>query len=88
MDDDVEPRVSLEPMDRELLLTALEMGYFEIPREATLRDVAAEFDISDLEAKERLARGMSTVLQAYRDDDQRLDGLLDEYVLTHFGGDR
>lgn len=44
------------------LLTALEMGYFEIPRDATLGDLAEALGISKRAASERLRRGQTNLL--------------------------
>ena len=46
------------------LRTAFEAGYFDIPRSATLNDLAAELDVSDNAVSERLRRGMESVLAA------------------------
>jgi predicted DNA binding protein len=47
---------------REALLTALEEGYFEVPRKTTLQEVADQLDISDTALSQRLRRGLSGVL--------------------------
>lgn len=47
---------------RELLIVALEMGYFEIPRRATLAEVADEIGISTESASERLRRGSTNLV--------------------------
>lgn len=47
---------------REALLTALERGYFEVPRTITLSEVAAELDISDQALSARLRRGQANLL--------------------------
>lgn len=47
---------------REALLAALEQGYFAIPREATLQDVAAALDISAKSASERIRRGQTNLI--------------------------
>lgn len=47
---------------REALLLALEMGYFEEPRAVTLEDVAAELGISQPAAGGRLRRGIRRLL--------------------------
>lgn len=44
------------------LVTALEMGFFNIPRDATLGEVAAELGITSRAASERLRRGHTNVL--------------------------
>lgn len=46
----------------EALLMALELGYFEIPRDATLGDLANELGISKRAASERLRRGQTNLL--------------------------
>lgn len=48
---------------QEALLSALEGGYFEVPRETTLGAVAAKLDISDQALSARLRRGQSNLLQ-------------------------
>ena len=47
----------------ELLTAAVERGYFEVPRRVTMGDLAAEFDISNQAASERLRRGLSNSLR-------------------------
>ncbi|ELZ02526.1 helix-turn-helix domain-containing protein [Natrialba asiatica] len=47
---------------REALLTALERGYFEVPRTVTLSELAAELDISDQALSARLRRGQTNLL--------------------------
>ena len=46
------------------LLTAFEAGYFDVPRSATLDDLAAELGVSDNAVSERLRRGIRSVLAA------------------------
>jgi len=46
----------------EILLAALEQGYFDVPRQIDLRDLAEEFEISDTAVSQRLRRGLSTLL--------------------------
>lgn len=48
---------------RAALLRALEAGYFEVPRDATLEDVADELDISAKATSERLRRGCTNLLR-------------------------
>jgi predicted DNA binding protein len=47
---------------RDVLETALEMGYFEVPREATLKEVAEEFDVSHQALSEQLRRAKSALV--------------------------
>lgn len=46
---------------REALLIAVEDGYFHIPRETTMAAVAAELDISEQSASERIRRAIDTL---------------------------
>jgi len=50
-------RVELTDQQREVLSVALEMGYFEIPRQITMSDIADELGISSQAVSERLRRG-------------------------------
>lgn len=51
-----EREYDLTPEQREALVTALEMGYFSIPRETQIEDLAEELDISTNAVSERLRR--------------------------------
>lgn len=53
----------LTPGQREVLRTALAEGYFEIPREVTMNELADRFDVSSQAVSERLRRGLATVLR-------------------------
>lgn len=53
----------LTSSQREALTTALEQGYFDIPRDATLSEVGASLGISDQAVSERLRRGEKQVLE-------------------------
>lgn len=53
---------SLTGRQRETLLTALELGYYESPREATQADIAAELDRTDGTVAEHLQKVESRVL--------------------------
>ncbi|WP_248517740.1 helix-turn-helix domain-containing protein [Salinarchaeum laminariae] len=53
---------ALSDRQREALLTAFELGYFEVPRGATLADVAAKLGISAASASERLRRAQRTLI--------------------------
>lgn len=54
----------LTDAQRDALLLALVMGYFEEPRDAALRDVAAELDISQPAAGGLLRRGTRRLLRS------------------------
>lgn len=53
----------LTPVQRDTLIMAVENGYFAIPRETTLDDIADELGISSQAASERVRRGTETVLR-------------------------
>lgn len=57
----------LTDRQREVLAGAVEMGYFEIPREAGLDEVAAAFDISKSTCSDILRRGQANVTKWYLD---------------------
>ncbi len=48
---------------QELLLHALETGYFEVPRQTDLKTIAEEFDVSAAAVSTRLRRGQRTLLR-------------------------
>lgn len=58
----VDDDLGLTDPQREALLTALEMGYFEEPREADLQSVAEELSISQPAAGGRLRRAMKRLV--------------------------
>lgn len=53
--------------DTELLTTAVERGYFKVPRETPLVDIADVHGISDVEAMECLHTQIDTVLREHLD---------------------
>jgi hypothetical protein len=61
-DDDRSP-FGLTGAQCEALRTALEVGYFEIPRESDLGDLGDRLGVSDTAASQRLRRGLSTLLE-------------------------
>jgi predicted DNA binding protein len=58
-DDPVAKRWSITPAQEEALRTALEMGYFSVPREADAGEVAAELGVGKSAFLERLRRGQA-----------------------------
>jgi predicted DNA binding protein len=58
-----DPTVVLTEAERETLRTALEMGYFEVPRATTIIEIADELDRSDVDVSQRLRSGMGAVLR-------------------------
>jgi predicted DNA binding protein len=64
----------LTDSQREALLLAVESGYFEEPRDATLGDVAAELDISQPAASGLLRRGIKRlIVSSLMDDSEKAD---------------
>ena len=53
---------------RELVWSAVERGYFKVPRQTTLQTLADEHGISDVEASERLRNGLDAVLRESFDE--------------------
>jgi predicted DNA binding protein len=53
----------LSAKQREALVTAAELGYYDIPRQASLSDVADEIGISSQAVSERLRRGLKTFVR-------------------------
>ena len=54
----------LSPRQREALLTAVETGYYRIPRDATTDDVAARLGVERRTAEEHLRRAENKLLSA------------------------
>ncbi len=52
----------LTPTERETVGRAIESGYYEVPRESTLGDLATEFEISDAAVSKTLRRAESKLL--------------------------
>lgn len=50
-------RGDISPEQHEAITTAIELGYFKVPREASAQDVADRLGISDQAVSERLRRG-------------------------------
>ena len=57
------PGEGLTDRQQEALRTAYELGYFDIPRRASLEDVAGELDISSSSVSERLRRAQTQLIQ-------------------------
>lgn len=63
--DMTEPKMgqyNITEKQREIMIAATEMGYFEIPRGATLGEVAESIGISTKAASERLRRGQANLV--------------------------
>ena len=61
-DDEVATQFGVTDPQREVLLLALERGYYTVPRDASLSDLAGQLDISSQAASERLRRGTRTLV--------------------------
>lgn len=57
------PGAGLPEAQRRALQVAFAKGYFAVPQECSLADVAAELDVSSPAASERLSRGISTLIE-------------------------
>ncbi|MWG35492.1 helix-turn-helix domain-containing protein [Halomarina oriensis] len=53
---------NLTRRQRETVLLAYEEGFFEVPRQATLTDLAVEFDVSEQAISQRLRRAYSRLV--------------------------
>lgn len=58
------PELQLTDEQREALVVALERGYFEVPRETTLVELAEHLGISDSAVSQRIRRGLTKILSA------------------------
>ncbi|GAB7020559.1 helix-turn-helix domain-containing protein [Halostagnicola bangensis] len=56
---------TLTRSQREALTLANEYGFFAVPREATLSDVAGSLDISEQAVSERIRRGQARLIEEY-----------------------
>lgn len=61
--DDGHLEFGLTDTQRETLETALDVGYFEVPRENDLTELADRLGVSDTAASQCLRRGLSTLLR-------------------------
>ena len=61
-EDEASTQFGVTDPQREVLLLALERGYYTVPRNASLSDLAADLDISSQAASERLRRGTQTLV--------------------------
>lgn len=56
------PEYGLTDRQRETLATAVERGYFRVPRECSLSELATALGVSETAASERLRRGMGRLV--------------------------
>lgn len=68
MKDNSEHSIQFQKLSKshhELLANAIDKGYFKIPRETTLVELADKQGVSDVEASEQLREGIELVVRAY-----------------------
>ncbi|WP_254535260.1 helix-turn-helix domain-containing protein [Halomarina litorea] len=51
--------------ERAAVFTALDRGYFAVPRRASLSEIADELGTTDVEASVRIRTGVDTILKTY-----------------------
>jgi predicted DNA binding protein len=64
----IEQTLDLTPEQEEALAVAVAQGYFEIPREVIMADLAADLEISEQAMSERMRRGLNNVLKQVQFD--------------------
>lgn len=74
--DDPLPASVLTAAQREALAAALEAGYFEVPREATMADLADRLGVSEQAVSARLRRGHANLVRSALEADDRPTGRL------------
>jgi predicted DNA binding protein len=72
-DPNLTPWYGLSEPQREAILLAVELGYYEIPRGCTTKELADELGISDQAVTERLRRAITTLVRStlFVADDER-----------------
>ncbi|WP_338729603.1 helix-turn-helix domain-containing protein [Haladaptatus sp. DJG-WS-42] len=63
LDDEPVGRYGLTQSQYDTLIRAVDQGYFEIPREVSLEDLAADFGVSHQALSERLRRGLKSLVE-------------------------
>lgn len=74
--DERPPATRITDRQREAILTAYEMGYFDIPRTTNLTDVATTLGISAPSLSERLRRAHSHLIESVLSSDEDLKPLI------------
>jgi predicted DNA binding protein len=57
------PWYGLTEVQRETLVAAVQQGYYDIPRQVSTKELAAQFDVSDQAITERLRRATSALVE-------------------------
>ncbi|WP_276257056.1 helix-turn-helix domain-containing protein [Halomontanus rarus] len=63
--------VGLSEQQRDLLLTVLYAGYYDIPRQATQKDIADRFDVSTSAISQRIRRAVAQLIVTTLEQDDR-----------------
>ncbi|NJE04621.1 transcriptional regulator [Thermococcus sp. M36] len=63
----------LTPRQREVLIMAYRMGYFDSPRKVTLRELAAVLGLSPSTVKEHLRKGVKKVLEGFLSSGKKVE---------------
>lgn len=63
--------VGLTEQQRDLLLTVLYAGYYDIPRQATQQDIAERFDVSTSAISQRIRRAVAQLIVTTLEQDDR-----------------
>lgn len=58
-----DPLGSVTARQQDVLTTALDIGYFEVPRNATTEDIAAELDLDPSTVREHLQRAQQNIMR-------------------------
>jgi len=56
-------RGDVTPEQQEVLMMAVEVGYFEVPRDGSIQDIADQLGVSDQAVSERLRRGTENLVR-------------------------
>lgn len=56
-------RYGISDAQQEILHLASQRGYFDVPRQASLADLAEDLDVSSQAASERLRRGLDSLVE-------------------------
>ncbi|WP_170864714.1 helix-turn-helix domain-containing protein [Halogranum amylolyticum] len=68
-----ENRFGLTEPQRDILLQAIKLGYFDIPRSASLAELGESLGITGQAASERLRRALKSLLETSLDEDGSVD---------------
>lgn len=69
-----ENQFGLTEPQRDILLQAIDLGYFDIPRSASLAELGESLGITGQAASERLRRALKSLLETSLDENRPVDG--------------